>query len=351
MRKLKLGVVGCGVIGPHHMKGARESDTIDLVAIADRIEDRARAKAAEYGVRKVHREGMDLVRDPDVEAVVLAFPAGQRAELACEAFRRGKHVLVEKPGAMNAGEIERMISLQGDLVGACCSSRYKFVPSFETAREIVSSGALGEIREIYGRNLSAAGPRSSDPPPSWRVSRAQNGGGILVNWSPYDLDYLLSVSCWQVKPRTVFAQSWPVASHLAARVDPKSDAENHYVALIRCDGGAVIHIERGEFTSIRDETTWQVIGSRATLRLHMTLEDPKRIWLDETDGERGVTSRVVWEGPEPAQRVYAGPVQDFAQAILNHHPPKTDLRQTLVIERIFDAIYASAASGAVANIP
>jgi predicted dehydrogenase len=350
MRKLKLGIVGCGVIGPHHMNGAAASSTIDLVAVADLIEERARAKAAEFSVRKVFREGMDLIRDPEVEAVVLAFPAGKRAELAYEAFRLGKHVLVEKPGATSAAEIEKMISLRGERVGACCSSRYKFLPSFEAARELVSSGALGDIREVYFRALGSAGPAPTQPPPAWRASRAQNGGGILVNWSPYDLDYLLSICCWTVKPRSAFAQTWPVAPHLAARVDPASDAENHFAALIRCDGGAVIHAERGEFTSIQTENAWQIIGSRASLRLHMTTTDTKRIWLDETDADKGLTSRLFWEGTEDAQLVHNGAVQDFAEAILYRRPPKTDLSQALVVQRIFDAIYSSAATGQVARI-
>jgi predicted dehydrogenase len=235
-------------------------------------------------------------------------------------------------------------------VGACCSSRYKFLPSFEAARDFVATGALGEIREIYGRNINAAGPISGGPPPSWRASKAQNGGGILVNWSPYDLDYLLSVAGWSVEPQTVFAHTWPVAPHLAARVDPASDAENHYVALISCRGGAVIHIERGEFSSLKDETVWQIIGSRASLRLHMTLEETKRIWLDETDSQKGVTSRVLWEGSEDPTPVYNGPVQDFAAAVLESRAPKTDLQKTLQIQRIFDGIYASAASGKAVRV-
>ena len=166
-----------------------------------------------------------------------------------------------------------------------------------------------------------------------------------MNWSPYDLDYLLSVAGWSAVPETVFAHTWPVAPHLAARVDPASDAENHYVALIRCKGGAVIHIERGEFSSLQNESVWQIIGSRASLRLHMTLEETKRIWVDETDSQKGVTSRILWEGPEDSRLVYDGPVQDFAAAVLGNRGPRTDLQMTLQIQRIFDGIYASAASG------
>ena len=350
MAKLRLGIVGCGVIGPHHMQACVDSTDIDLVAVADLIEERGRAKAAEFRVPKVFREGSDLIRDPDVEAVVLAFPAGKRAELACQALKAGKHVLVEKPPAMRAAEIEKMLRLQGSLVGACCSSRYKFLPSFEAARAYVSSGALGEIREIYGRNIFAAGASPISPPPPWRASKAQNGGGILVNWSPYDLDYLLSIPGPGVEPRTAFAQCWPVAQHLRARVDPASDAESHYVALIRCEGGVLLHIERAEFSSLQTETAWQIIGSRASLRLHMTTTDAKRIFVDEADAGSGVKSRVLWEGHEDASLVHSGPVRDFAAAVLQKRAPKTDLRQALLIQRIFDAIYASASSGKAVSV-
>jgi predicted dehydrogenase len=351
MRKIKLGVVGCGVIGTRHIQAAAASPVIDLVAIADPIQERARARAAEYHVPNVHHDGIELIRDPNVEAVVLAIPTGGRARLACDAFRRGKHVLIEKPPAMNAGEIVQMMGLQGGRVGACCSSRFTFLEGFRAAHAEVASGRLGQIREVYCRSLIGADRAPSEPPPAWRVSRAQNGGGILVNWGTYDLDYLLGLTDWALRPRRVFASTWPVADHLAARTAPGSDAESHFVALIRCHGGEVIHLERAEFSAVQTETSWQVVGSRGSLRLQMTFTGPKKVMIDETDPDAGVSSRVLWEGEERETDYHHGPVHDFADAILENRPPRTDLSKALVLQRIFDAIYESSESGRLAEIP
>ena len=246
-------------------------------------------------------------------------------------------------GQAAAIKYEQLAGSPGWITDAWCN---RFLPPQITRAYNIAAGQLG----WRGVTLGAAGAAPTQPPPAWRVSRAQNGGGILVNWSPSDLDYLLSICGWTLKPRAAYAVTWPIAPHLSARVDPASDAENHYLALVSCDGGAVIHAERGEFTSIRTENAWQIIGSRASLRLHMTTTDAKQIWLDEADADKGVTSRLFWEGNEDAALVPNGAVQDFAEAILHGRPPATDLAQALAVERIFDAIYASAASGRVAPI-
>jgi predicted dehydrogenase len=350
MRKIRLGIVGCGVIGTRHIQAASASPLIELAAVADAIEERARAKAAEFHVPGVFRDGMELIRDPGIEAVVLAVTTGVRAGLAAEAFRLGRHVLLEKPPAMNAAELLRLMRLRKDRVGACCSSRFTFLEGFRAARAEVESGRLGELREIYCRAVFGADRAPAQPPPPWRVSRAQNGGGILVNWGCYDLDYLLAMTGWSLRPRGVFARTWPVADHLAARVAPGSDADCHYVALIRCEGGEMIHMERAESAALQTETSWQVIGTRGSLRLQMTFTGPKKLMIDETDPDAGVGSRLLWEGEETETSYHNGPVQDFAGAILEGRAPRTDLERALTIQRIFDAIYESSRTGRLAEI-
>ena len=106
MSTVKLGVIGCGVIGSRNLADAMACDAIDVVAAADlRVERRVFAK--EQGVPRVYEDGRDLIdRDPEVEAVLLAFPAAARTAMGLRAFARGKHVLTEKPVAMNATEVD-----------------------------------------------------------------------------------------------------------------------------------------------------------------------------------------------------------------------------------------------------
>ncbi len=94
MKPVSLGVVGCGVAGSKHIKAAVESDLLNLIAVADRVEERTQEIARNFGVKKVYSDGEALLEDRDVEAVVLALPAGLRTALALRAFSRGKHVLL-----------------------------------------------------------------------------------------------------------------------------------------------------------------------------------------------------------------------------------------------------------------
>jgi predicted dehydrogenase len=342
---VRFGIIGCGVIGQTHLQAARSSPLIDVVAVADLQPDAARETAELFEVGKVHTAGEDLVADPEVEAVVLAFPARGRAEMALRAFASGKHVLTEKPVAMNADEVRRMIAAQGDLVAGCCSSRYRFLKSAAAATDFLASGVLGELRVVRGRAvLPASGPPDT-PAPAWRLSRALNGGGIMSNWGCYDLDYLLGITGWSLRPELVLAQTWKLPPQFESHVAPGSDAETHVAALIRCEGGPVITLERGEAVSTAREKAWQIIGSQGSLRLEMKYGQNRRVLHDDTTTARGVTSKPLWQGDESVTTVQAGPIHDFAAAIRERRQPKTSLEEALIVQQITDAIYTSAETG------
>ena len=345
MEPVRLGVVGCGVIGNVHMKYARQTPSVDLVAIADVRPDALRRAAEAHRVGRTHACAEALLDDDSVEAVVLAMPTCHRTALALRAFERGKHVLTEKPVAMNVAEAERMVEAKGDLVAACCSSRYSFLASTKAARRVAASGALGEVRVVHCRAVHGAGPRPEGPRVPWRQSRAQNGGGIFVNWGCYDLDYLFHVLDWRLKPVLALAATWPVAPHLAYHVAPGSDAESHIAAFIRCEGGAAIAYERAEFATSAREEAWRIVGSQGTLRLVMSPRADDKVFFDTTTPEKGVVSEVIWEGQPDREAVSKGLLEDFARAIREKHRPATDLERALVLQKITDAVYTSADSG------
>ncbi len=346
MEPVRVGIIGCGVIGKQHAKWAGQAAEIEVAAVADIREDQAREVAKEIGSPRVYREGTDLIDDPDIEAVVLAMPAGVRIELALRAFGRGKHVLLEKPAAMNVGQIEVMLKARGKLVAACCSSRFRFLPSARLITEFLARGELGPLRMIQCRNLQPARPRPENLPPVWRLDTRLNGGGILVNWGCYDLDYLLGITGWSLNPLRVFARTWTIPSVLAGNIPPESDAETHYSASILCRNGILLQIERGEYMVSRSEASWQIIGDKGSLDLTMTVEENKKIIHHSiASPETGIVSKILWEGLEDKTEVHRNSVLDFARAIRNGSPPKTGLEQSLVIQKITDAIYASAKTG------
>ena len=345
MNPVRVGLIGCGVIGGHHIRHAGESPLVEVVAVADLIDERAAAFGDQYGVAARYRAGTDLIADPAVEAVILALPANGRFDLALAAFARGLHVIDEKPVAMNASQAEQLIAARGDLVAVCGQSRPRMCETAERLTEYIASGALGEIRVVSCRAITTpAGPPDA-PPPTWRLRKAENGGGILLNWGCYDLDYLLGITGWSLRPRRVLGKTWAVPATYGSYVAPGSDAETHVTALIVCEGGTVINYERGEYVAARPECLWQITGSEASLHVHLTDTRGFTVTVDRADAERGTVSETLFEPIAEPLDGMRRQLDDFALAIREGRRPQTGLEEALLVQRISDAIYASSASG------
>jgi predicted dehydrogenase len=343
---LNVALIGSGVIAQYHLRALAKLATARAAAVCDLRPELAQKTAAEFGVPRWSADAAELLADPGIDAVILALPAVARTALAIEAFRRGKHVLTEKPVAMNAAEVRAMLAVQGGLVGACCSSRYRSFESARAAGEFLRTGALGRLRTITCRGVNPAGAPPSNPPPAWRLRRDLNGGGIFVNWGCYDLDYLLGLLDFKLTPQFALARAWPAGAPYAAYAAPGSDAETHVAAFVTFAEGCALTYERAEFSTLPPDNRWQITGEHGTLTLQMLKAARANIVLTEPDAVRGVRTRVVWEGDESALTAeHDGVTHDFVAAILEKRAPRTSLRDALLFARLADAIYASAASG------
>ena len=351
MNPVKLGVIGCGVIGSRHLSNASNSDSIELVAAADLIDSNRERAVGRFNPPKMYTTDVDLLDDEDIEAVVLAFPTQYRTEVALRAYERGKHVLIEKPIAINVDEVNQLIAARGDLVSGCCSSRNRFNKAARLATQLITSGGLGDLCTVHCRAIRGCGKKEPDSPrPAWRLTKALNGGGILVNWGCYDIDFLLGITGWQLKPKTVFAQTWTVPSVFETHIAPGSDAETHYTALIRCEDDTVITLERGEFMPSSSHSDWEIIGSEGALKLNMGDGNPKSVLHSQTTSVDGVSSNALADAEDTEGPHYGEPLSDFAAAIRENRQPITGLEEALVVQQITDAIYASAESGTAVEI-
>jgi len=345
MEPVRIGLIGCGVIGRAHIRAASECELVRVVAVADLIDEKLQEVADQYGITKRYHEGLDLLDDPEVEAVILALPAVGRFVLAMKAFRNGIHAIIEKPIAMNADQVQQFIAARGDLVAVCGQSRPRFGEMARRVSEYIATGALGELRMINCRAIVAPTAPPKTPPPTWRLRKAENGGGILLNWGCYELDYLLGLTGWQIKPETVLARTWTVPPIYESFIAPDSDAETHVTALILCEGGTAINYERSEFTAARPEAMWQITGSRESLHLHLTDRKGFTVMVDRATPDLGTVSQPLFPPIEEPRDGRAGQLEDFALAIREGRRPMTGLEEALLVQRISDAIYASAASG------
>jgi predicted dehydrogenase len=183
MKVFGVGIVGCGLIGQKRAKALGSGGK--LVACADidvsRVENLARTSAA-----KVFRDWRELVWSPEVEVVIVATLHDSLADITLTAAEAGKHVLVEKPAARNAAELEPVIlaaAMHGVKVHVGFNHRYH--RSLRKAKEIVDSGALGElmfVRARYGHGARIGYDKE------WRANPALSGGGELIDQGPHLID-------------------------------------------------------------------------------------------------------------------------------------------------------------------
>jgi predicted dehydrogenase len=339
-----IGIIGCGVIGRRHIANAVASPGVSTVAICDVSEAAVAAAAQEHDVQATYTNASDLLADDRVDGVVVALPAGVRHPVALSVLGAGKHLLTEKPAGLNAGQVRELIAARGDLIAGCCSSRQRFLPSAQAAAEFIASGELGDLRLIRGRGVRPAPAKPETLPPPWRLSYAMNGGGILANWGCYDLDFLLGLTGWSVRPQSVYAMAWPIADELSGWVVPDSDAEVHATALVRCADGVALTLERGEYLPVAVDGAWEFIGTRGSIRLSLVPVPGNEVHVERLD-ERGVTSSILWSGEIDGGVGHTGVLQDFVDAIREGRQPSTTLENALVIQEITDGVYTSARTG------
>jgi len=342
---VKIGVIGCGVIGRVHLENATQSPWLEPVAVAE-LRDEPRQQAAErFSIDRAYASAEELLADDQVEAVVLAMPTHVRSKLAPKVLEAGKHLLLEKPTAMHAGEVETLLEKRGSLVVACCSARNRCNEATRVLTDALAARRIGPLREIrLHRDLSAGARPQNDPPP-WRVSRSLNGGGVFVNWGSYELDFLFGVTGFSLTPRLVLAHQWPVGEVFGDRVAEGSDAECHLAAHVECEGGIVLRYERNEFAPIQSRAAVEFIGETGALRLDGTIELTSKIECDRADPETGIVTEIVWEGETSHSTGHLGVIENFGKAIRGEEPPLTSLDQGYVLQKLTDAVYASADRG------
>ena len=199
-KPLGVGLIGCGDIAPTHAKALQQTKNAKLVACMDVVEASAKSLGEEYGVPWTTKLE-ELLARPEVELVTIATPAFTHLSLAEQAAKAGKAVLCEKPIAANLKDADGMIvacKQAGVPLSTCFPLRY--LGAAKWAKELISSGALGEVIEIRLRNMGEkkdsywVGGFSGRTVDEWRKSREKSGGGIVITNLIHHLDLARAVT-------------------------------------------------------------------------------------------------------------------------------------------------------------
>lgn len=179
----RVGIVGCGLIGQKRARALGEGGL--LVSCADVAVSRAKILAQACGAR-VFQDWRELVSSPAVDVVIVATLHDSLAEITLAAIEAGKHVLVEKPAARNAAELDPVIAAAArQRVKVHVGFNHRYHRSLRKAKEIIDSGGLGELMFLRGRYGHGARIGYEN---EWRAKPALSGGGELIDQGPHLID-------------------------------------------------------------------------------------------------------------------------------------------------------------------
>ncbi len=151
---IKAAVVGTGFIGPVHVEAIRRLGFVEVVAVAERDQDLAEAKAAEMSIPKAYGDYRELLADPQVQVVHNCTPNNLHFEVNKAIIAASKHVVSEKPLAVNTTESRELVRLAGEAgVVNAINFNYRFMPLVQQARQMVAAGDVGRVLAVHGSYL------------------------------------------------------------------------------------------------------------------------------------------------------------------------------------------------------
>lgn len=187
-KPLKVGIIGCGNISNAYFNGSRPYDVMQIVACADIDEARAKAKAAEHGVRALSVK--QLLNDPEIQIVVNLTIPKAHAEVNLQILQHGKHAYCEKPFAVTRADGEKVLALaRKKKLRVGCAPDTFLGGGIQTCRKLIDDGAIGEP-------VACAAFMACHGHESWHPNvffYYEKGGGPMLDMGPYYLTALVNL--------------------------------------------------------------------------------------------------------------------------------------------------------------
>ena len=321
--KLKWGVLGSAQIAVNSViPGILQSQFNEIVAIASRNLEKAQETAAKFQIPKTYGSYEQLLQDPDIDAVYIPLPNHLHYEWTIKAIEAGKHVLCEKPLALNAEEAERMVRAAKEAgVLLAEAFMYRYHPRYNQIKEIIDSGQIGEVRGIR----SAFTFNNANDLNNVRYQKEWGGGAI------YD------VGCYPITAARLLLGKEPKAVTVQAQFSERhGDVDMMAAGLIEFEGGVSLQFDCAMWSAFRNPL--EVLGSEGIIEVPSAFitptEESSHFYIIKGDEKNKVTV--------PFLNQYSLQADAFAEAVLQGKPLPFDATDAVYNMKIIDAAIASA---------
>jgi predicted dehydrogenase len=320
MKKLNWGLIGAGDIARKRIAPAlRDLPNCNLVSVSRSRSELAEEFAREFGAPKWFADWGDLIKDPEIDAVYLATPVFLHAEQTIAAAEAGKHVLCEKPMALNVKECDEMLA-------ACSANNVKlgiayyrrFYPVIARIKEIIESGAIGRVSIVQINAFEYFEPDENNPR-RWLIEKEKSGGGPLMDFGCHRLEIL----------HYLFGEIKQIRSIISNRIFER-EVEDTATVLLEFETGvnAILSITHSSFES-RD--TLDIYGTKGSIPIPV---------LNKGELKWKIGKNVIVESQPPHENLHLPLIDNFTEAVLNGFEPEVSGETGRKIAEITERIYA-----------
>jgi len=339
MDTVNFALIGCGHIAAKHAQAIANSQAARLLAVADTHPGRTAPYREKYGARE-YSDYRQLLQDPGIDVVSICTPSGLHAQMAVDAARAGKHVLVEKPIALSlagAGRIINECRQAGVKLAVVHPNRFK--PAVQALKKALDEGRFGAL--THG-NATVRWNRNQAyfDRDAWRGTREMDGG-VLMNQAIHNIDLLQ----WMLGPVT------EVFAYITTRLR-KIETEDLGVAVLKFQSGALGVVEAAATLYPENlEETLAVFGETGTAVIGGVTASQLNTWRVDGYTEDEAASLIQAVNNAPAKPGHQVIIEDMAEAVITGREPLLNGAEGKKALEIILAIYQSARAGRPVSLP
>ncbi len=342
---MKVGIIGAGTISATHIESYMKCGA-EVVAISDRRRESAEERAAKYGIPKVYTDNASLLADAQIEAVSIVTPVSTHADIVVEALRAGKHVFCEKPPAMCAEEVERMIKARDEAgkilqFGFVC----RYFDGVAALRAAVAEGKLGKILFAEAGRLAR-----NENPGGWFTDLRFTKGGMFFDSAIHEIDqlfYILGYPSLRSVRAFVDYENRDLAERLGMQEQGyvsassgvyNNDADTSVTAIAVTEDGLPIVLRAACATGTVEEGPYvKVTGSMGGGNLVGWTRALSAVEITD----KGIEEREI----PNTKKAFAEQLRVFAECVDGGKPTPAPAEDALALMRFFDAVYLSGRTG------
>ncbi len=319
MKKIKWGLIGAGdIVRKRVVSALQNAENSELISVSRSQSDLAQSFAEEFGIPKWFADWRELIADNEIDAVYIATPVFLHKDQTILAAQNGKHVLCEKPMALNVAECEEMIqACETNNVKLSIAYYRHFYPLIEKVKQLIESDEIGKpvLAQI---NAFEYVDISEDHPHFWFLQKEKSGGGPMMDFGCHRLEVL----------NNLFGKVESVKS-IVSNKHFNREVEDTASAIMEFENGTIANLTVTH-SAFEPQDTLDIYGDKGSI--HIPVLNKGELRIRTKDGDR-------LELCPPHNYLHQPLAADFIESIIDNRNPKVSGEIGKYIAELEEKIY------------